>query len=147
MNQVKYTVSFRPANTLDIEFLLVLRKLSMTEHLANAGIHMTDEQHMSRVNEFFEDSNIIMLNKEPIGVLKLGELDASIHIRQFQLLPVYQGKGIGTRVLNVVKRKAESRSKPITLCVLLANPAKNLYLKQGFEIERSDELQHYMRFY
>lgn len=120
-SMIKYTISFRKATVLDVDFLVLLRKLSMTTHLANAGIHMTDEQHKSRVLEHYEDSNIISLNEQPIGLLKLGHLDESLHIRQFQLLPNYQGRGIGEKVLGMTIGKARTKKKPVTLCVLLDN--------------------------
>lgn len=116
----------------------------MEEHLQRAGIFYTDEQHQARVYEHYDDSNIIYLGNEPIGLIKLGLFDTSIHIRQFQLLPTYQGKGIGSKVINLIKKKAVQKNKPITLCVLLENPVLSLYLREGFEITKSDELQHYM---
>jgi len=140
------TLSFKQATVLDAGFLLILRKLSMEAHLQRAGIFYTDEQHQARVYEHYHDSNIIYLGNEPIGLIKLGLLDVSIHIRQFQLLPKYQGKGIGSKVLGLIKKKAANKAKPITLCVLLDNPVLSLYLRQGFEITKSDELQHYMTF-
>lgn len=146
MNTAKYKISFRQAVNVDLAFLISLRKQSMTEHLAKAGICMDDEQHKGRVLEFFSDSTIILLNEKPIGLIKIGHLEASLHIRQFQLLPSYQKRGIGSKVLNAIKQKANRENKPITLFVLLANPAKNLYLKEGFVIEQTDRFQHSMRY-
>ena len=146
MNDTKYIISFRQAVKADLSFLVMLRKQSMAGHLANAGIVMDDDQHKSRVLEFFSDSTIISLNDKPIGLIKVGHLEKSLHIRQFQLLPSFQSRGIGSKVLNAIKRKASNEKKPITLYVLLENPAKNLYLKEGFEIEHTDKFQHKMRF-
>lgn len=145
MHQQHIQISFRKASFLDIDFLVSLRKHSMTEHLERAGIIMSDEQHHARVLEHFEDSNIIMLNQLSIGVIKLGDLAESLHIRQFQLLPNYQGRGIGRKVLTVTEKKARERKKAVTLAVLLENPAKKLYDSYGFKILRQDELQYYMR--
>ncbi|WP_286266518.1 GNAT family N-acetyltransferase [Thalassotalea atypica] len=118
----------------------------MTEHLERAGLFMTDEQHRARVFEHFNDSNLILLNNEPIGVLKLGVLAQSLHIRQLQILPKYHGKGLGSMVLDVVKNKAKLKNKNITLSVLLANPAKNLYSRHGYEVVNQDDLQYYMQY-
>lgn len=117
----------------------------MDEHLIEAGIEMTDEQHTARVLEFFEDSYLIMLEKTTVGVIKLGVENAALHIRQFQILPEYQRKGIGRKVIDVCKKKAHQKGSSLTLNVLMNNPAKALYLRNGFQIESSDALQHFMR--
>ncbi len=145
MHQQQIQISFRKASFLDIDFLVCLRKYSMTEHLEKAGIRMSDEQHHARVLEHFDDSNIILLDQLAIGVIKLGDLGESLHIRQLQILPNYQGKGIGRKVLTVIEKKAKERKKAVTLAVLIENPAKKLYDSYGFKVLRQDELQYYMR--
>jgi len=145
LKKSNHKIGFRKANTEDIGFLVFLRKLTMDEHLKDADIFMTDEQHQSRVLECFEDSFLILLDGHVIGVLKLGVISSNLHIRQFQILPEYQGKRIGKSVLDIVKKKAIERQCDVTLYVLLKNPAKGLYLRNGFEVISSDKLQHFMR--
>ena len=141
---MKATISFRGAGNCDIAFMLNLRKLSMGQHLSNAGLNLTDDQHMVRIKEHFKDSNIILCNKKDIGLLKLGLLTESIHIRQFQLLPEFQGKGIGGQVLELVKRRAFKLDLPVTLNVLLKNPAKQLYERHGFRVQEKNALEYAM---
>ncbi len=141
----KYTLSFRKANQDDRPFLLKLRKSSMTEHLAVAGINMTDEQHLMRIDEFFTDSYIICKDEESIGLIKFSLSVEKIHIRQFQLLPAVHGMGIGSRVLKILKQKALQRHIPITLNVLLKNPALRLYQRHHFMIENENQLEYQMR--
>ena len=68
-----------------------------------------------------------------------------IHIRQFQILPSFHGKGVGSFVLDVTKKKARERKLPVTLNVLLDNPAKSLYLRHGFYVEEQLKLEYKMR--
>lgn len=138
-------ITFRKAQHEDIPFLLNLRQLSMNEHLANAGIVMNVQQHLARINEFFDDSNIICRNKVPIGLLKFAVIVDRIHIRQFQLLPDHHGYGIGGKVLTILQRKAQERNLPITLNVLLKNPALKLYQRHDFVIENENDLEYQMR--
>ena len=142
---MKITISFKTASSEDIDFLLSLRQSSMDQHLKLAGINMTKEQHLARIHEYFEDSNLILINNNKIGVLKLGVFTQSLHIRQFQLMPRYQGQGIGKKVLEVVKKKALKLKKPITLNVLLENPAKSLYIRLGFKVIGENELEYQMK--
>jgi len=142
---MKVTLGFRFADTDDIKFLLHLRKCSMNEHLEKAGITMSDQQHLERIKEFFTESHIIQRNGQPIGLLKLGVLSDRIHIRQLQISPEFHRLGIGSKVLKVVKKYGVKLKRPVTLNVLLANPALGLYQRHGFEIENKNELEYQMR--
>lgn len=138
-------VSFRQATSNDRAFLLTLRKASMNEHLINAGIYLDDVGHMQRIDEYFSDSQLILYKDMAIGLIKLGQFPGTIHIRQFQLMPQYHGLGIGSRVLLLIKRKAQEKKLSISLNVLLKNPAKHLYLRHDFIIVGGNELEHAMR--
>ena len=96
---------------------------------------------MVRVDEYFSDSHIISYQNVAIGLLKLGQFPDKIHLRQFQLLPEYHGLGIGSRVLELIKRKAQERRLCITLNVLLENPAKQLYLRHDFNVISANALE------
>lgn len=147
---MKFTIGFRAVKHEDLDFLLTLRKKSMSKHLANAKIKLTNEQHLERIKEHYYDSQIILRDRKPIGLLKLGVISLkdttkSLHIRQLQILPQYQGQGIGSKVLAVVKKRALQLQLPITLNVLLKNPARGLYLRHGFQIEGKNKLEFQMR--
>ncbi len=142
---MKNTICFRRAQHQDIEFLLHLRKRAMDEHLKNAGLVLSDEQHKARIIEFFDDSFIICRDEKAIGLLKLAQLSERIHIRQFQIMPNYHGQGIGSQILSLLKKKASERQLAITLNVLLKNPAFRLYQRHGFVVEGQNELEYQMR--
>lgn len=147
---MRFIIGFRKVKHDDIDFLLRLRKKSMSEHLVNAKIKLTNQQHLERIKEHYYDSHIILRDRKAIGVLKMGVItlnDAkkSLHIRQLQILPEFQGEGIGSKVLTVVKKRALQLQLPITLNVLLKNPARGLYLRHGFQIEGKNKLEFKMR--
>lgn len=142
---MKDTIHFRKATKEDTKFLLELRKASMTDHLEKAGITLSDEQHMDRINEFYGDSYILHTVGYLIGLIKFSIRGDRIHIRQFQIMPSFHGKGIGSNVLRTLKQKAAERKLPITLNVLLNNPAKRLYLRHGFIVENQNKLEYQMR--
>ena len=147
---MRFTIGFRKVKHDDVDFLLRLRKKSMSEHLAKAKIKLNNEQHLERIKDHFYDSHIILRNRKPIGVLKVGVITLndtakSLHIRQLQILPEFQGEGIGSKVLTVLKKRALQLQLPITLNVLLQNPARGLYLRHGFQIEGKNKLEFQMR--
>ena len=147
---MKFTISFRSVKHEDIDFLLSLRKKTMSKHLADAKLKLSNEQHLERIKENYYNSHIILRDRKPIGLLKFGvvainDTDKSLHIMQLQIVPEFQGKGIGSKVLAVVKKKALQLQLPITLNVLLKNPAKGLYLRHGFQIEGKNKIEFQMR--
>lgn len=135
------TIHFRKADKQDIYFLLTLRRRTMDVYLAKANIATTKQYHLDRIEEFYADSNIIVCDDQAIGLIKLALLENSVHIRQFQILPEFQNRGIGQKVLAMIKRKANNLALPITLNVLLDNPAKRLYLRMGYQLVTENDLE------
>ena len=141
---MKVIIGFRRAEKSDVDFLLILRKTSMNEHLLRAGITLSEQYHLSRINEYFSDSHVILRDKQAVGLIKLGVLETSLHIRQLQVSPQFHRMGIGSYVMDVVKKQAIKFSLPITLSVLLDNPAKSLYLRHGFVVTEKNDLEYKM---
>ncbi|WP_108804631.1 N-acetyltransferase [Aquimarina sp. Aq107] len=130
----------------DIVFLLELRKQTMIEHLEKAGVFLSEDGHVSRVKFHFNNSHVIHLNDSRIGVLKYIETNNSIEILQFQILPKYQGKGIGNYLLNYIIQLSRDANKNVRLKVLKENPAKFLYERNGFKIYDEDQYEFHMEF-
>ena len=86
-----------------------------------------------RFNEYMV--SIIEFEGQTAGGLLLEWKPDSLYIHEIQLLPEYQGRGIGTAVLQRVIEQGASRKLAITLSVVPANPrAQSLYERLGFEI-------------
>jgi len=134
------------ATEADKGFLLVLRKLTMVKHLENAGLYLTDEEHVFRVNDSFECSHLITASGIQVGALKFRELDSKIEVMQIQIHPESQGKGLGKKVMEQVIEQSKNKQKIIELTVLKANPAKSLYQRLGFSITGEDEHEFHMVF-
>ena len=146
---MKFTIGFRKVKYDDVDFYSDCETINVSK-LVKAKIKLTNEQHLERIKDHYYDSHIILRDRKPIGVLKMGvvsvnSLTKSLHIRQLQILPEFQGKGIGSKVLQVVKKRALRLQLPITLNVLLKNPARALYLRHGFQIGGKNKLEFKMR--
>lgn len=131
----------------DMAFLYQLRVQTMSEHLDIAGLAMDKNKHMARIEEAFTDSHIILYKNTAIGLIKLGLVADNLHIRQFQIMPHAQNKGIGTQVLKVVKSQGLKLKRDVSLNVLLKNPAKSLYEKHGFKVISQNDLEYQMIFH
>jgi GNAT superfamily N-acetyltransferase len=71
--------------------------------------------------------------------------DRTVNLGSFYVLPAMQGRGIGTKVLDILLTRAAHQSKAMTLAVVKINPARYFYEKRGFRITHEDQHKFYMR--
>jgi N-acetylglutamate synthase-like GNAT family acetyltransferase len=143
MTEIQLT--YQKATEKDIEFLLWLRKLTMTEHLLHAGKEVNEENLLDRIHYHFEDAKIILQKDQKIGLLKLVENESKIEILQIQIEPNHQNKGIGKKIIQSIIQKATIKNIPVKLSVLKVNKAQTLYKNLGFEIYDENEYSYFMK--
>lgn len=139
------TFLLRPATHGDIDFLLELRLATMDVHLREMGVFFSRERHRERVLLEFEHARVIMVGDEAVGMVKALQKDDALHVQQLQVLPEWQGRGIGGQVVDHLIAQAEAEGRPLTLTVLKRNPALRLYLRNGFEQVGEDEHEFHLR--
>jgi GNAT superfamily N-acetyltransferase len=138
-------VHLRPAQPADQGFLLVLRKQTMTEHLSRVGLDLDDEHHRQRLLANYADASVICVGAEDIGLLKAYRTEAAWVLMQIQLMPAWQGQGIGAEVIAALVAKARDEGLPVTLSVLKGNPARRLYERLGFRVFAESEHEYELR--
>lgn len=68
-----------------------------------------------------------------LGYCSLSQDRQALFIRELHLLPEYRGRGVGSWVLEQLAQWAQQRRLPLLrLMVFRSNPARQLYLRQGF---------------
>jgi ribosomal protein S18 acetylase RimI-like enzyme len=67
-----------------------------------------------------------------------------LDLHQLYVSAEQQNRGIGTAILRALQARAAAAKRPLRLNVLVNNPARRLYERLGFRIERSDAVKHYM---
>ncbi len=133
------------ANQSDRAYFLSIRKTTMVEHLEKAGLFLSDDEHLTRIDYAFECSYIILLSNERVGTIKYREHDDKIELIQIQIHPDYQSLGLGRAVLEKIITFAISKLKFVELKVLKVNPARHLYERLGFVIVGGDEYEFHMK--
>jgi ribosomal protein S18 acetylase RimI-like enzyme len=126
-------LSYQKATVQDLDYLMWLREETMTEHFLKTGISSTQQDHKERILYCFDNAQLIFLNGQRIGLLKVLEDSEKIELIQIQLEPFHQGKGIGQEVLNSIIEKSRREGKPLSLSVLKGNRARKLYERLGFK--------------
>ncbi|MDK1288140.1 GNAT family N-acetyltransferase [Pseudoalteromonas umbrosa] len=136
------SIIFQIATESDKDFLLSLRIQTMTEHLERQGIFLSQEAHLSRIEEHYQYANIIYVNNEKVGCLRYKATVLSLEIMQIQVLPKFQNKGFGCAILKQLL--GQYPHLPTHLSVLKESPAKRLYHKLGFVVHAEDEFEYFM---
>jgi ribosomal protein S18 acetylase RimI-like enzyme len=137
-------VAYRAVMEGDFDWLLSLRRITMDSHLRASGDEPLEEVHCEAVLTDFEWTRIIIVSGQDIGMVKLVKQSSPWHLRQIQIEPDFQGRGIGKIVLEEILQQAKGASASIVLNVLRVNPAKELYGFLGFEVVDENERAYKM---
>ena len=92
-----------------------------------------------------QEARIIIADGQDVGWIQEQVEDTTINLGSFYVMPGMQGRGIGTKVLEMLLRRAADQSKAMTLAVVKTNPARHFYEKRGFRITHEDQHKLYMR--
>lgn len=135
---------YKQADENDIDFLLALRIKTMNPHYETSGLSTDRETTLQRVLYQFDKANIIFLDNEPIGLLKVDRTFTNIEVLQLQIDPSQQGKGLGKKNLMDILEEASLAGKTVSLSVLKTNKAQHLYKSLGFRIVDEDQYSYFM---
>ncbi len=87
----------------------------------------------------------IVFQQEVVGVMRLATGDEGYILRDLQVLPTFQNRGIGKAAVKEAKRRAANANvNTLTLRVLKISPAITLYTRNGFTIRSEDERFYHM---
>jgi ribosomal protein S18 acetylase RimI-like enzyme len=114
----------------------VIEKLHLNSASQAAGFH---EQWVLR------EVRVITLGGSDVGWLQTRAQDDGLFIAPLFVDGPFQGKGIGTEVVNRLMADATREKKAVLLAVAKINPAIRLYQRLGFRITHEDERKFYMR--
>jgi len=95
-----------------------------------------EAEHRSRIRDSFEPSThrLVHVDGQLAGLLAAKEHAEHVQLVKVFLLPPFQGRGSGTRLVRQVMAQAAAQERPVRLRVLRVNPAQRLYLRLGFVI-------------
>jgi len=129
-------VTLRTATTKDGDFLYRLHRSAMQRYVIETW-GQWDEAWQSQY--FYQHFNpgacqIIVFHAEDIGVICVERRPTDIFLSSIEVLPAYQGQGIGTQLITALRDEARQRGVPLSLRVLKVNPARRLYERVGFVI-------------
>ena len=133
----------RQATPGDRDRLYRIRRAAMRPYVEQ--IEGWDEEFQERrFRESFDHTKtqVVVKDGHAIGLLGVSECEWATFIDQIEIVPEYQGRGIGTALINNVL----ARGCPVELDVLKVNvDARRLYERLGFRVTAETERHYHMR--
>ena len=83
---------------------------------------------------------IILVDGKPAGVCSTVTNPDHVFFSELQILPEYQGQGLGTKIMQEQMQYAKSLDVPLRLQVLRENKAQKLYFRLGFKITETTDI-------
>lgn len=106
------------------------------------------ERTMQQIRDESPDSvtSVVEVDNERIGRLRIARTAGCIELCGIQLLPGFQRQGIGTAIIEDLKRQAAAAGIPVDLGVEKDNPdARRLYERLGFVVVGETGQEHRLR--
>ena len=144
-------VEIIPVTDDDFQFGYDIRKLTMEEHIIKTYGKWNEIEQLDNCKKCFplkhHKKYIIKYLGENIGWLNYEENETNMELNQIFIHPKYQGKGIGSKIINDLMKICKNKNKSIILEVLKSNyKAKKLYLKLGFNIYKEDDNDYFLEY-
>jgi ribosomal protein S18 acetylase RimI-like enzyme len=138
-------ITLRPATSADKKFCFRLHKAAMGDYIT--GIWGWDERFQRDFHTRAFDPRrwqIIRANGTDAGMLHVERRPDEIYLARIEILPEFQGRGIGTRLIKMLIDEAMRNDKAFVLEVLANNHrAQALYERLGLaEVGRHGEHEH-----
>lgn len=126
-------ITTRVATNNDKEFLWELKKAAMAEYV-DAVYGWDDVIQRSFFEKGFQPDVIRVIEEDGqmIGMYELQDREDDLYLARMEVAPEWQGRGIGSGLLQEMISYANNCNKPLRLQVFKINPAQNLYRRMGF---------------
>lgn len=139
--------SLRIAEPKDAQTLINALSASSKSDFSFEAMDRLRHKVLNEINGLIPNSKTYVIEclGECVGRLRLVEEENEWFLGGIQLLPEYQGRGLGSLVLRHLINHSKNENKCLRLEVERNNPrAKKLYLSLGFVVEQSFEDKEFM---
>ncbi|MHC4847753.1 MAG: GNAT family N-acetyltransferase [Planctomycetota bacterium] len=133
-------ISLRPNEAGDQQFLWELHRATMGEYV-DETYGWNDAEQKAKFDRKYRPGRgeVIEVEGVRVGYLQVVRSESPVHLQQIEIAPEFQGRSIGTRVI-------EGLGAPVRLRVFKSNPrARRLYERLGFhpteQIETHDSME------
>jgi len=136
------TWQLRPVTAADQQFLFALHRAAMGPYVT--AIFGWDEAvQLGFHDRWFQRQQqggqaawtwIIVADGDDVGVVQVHDEADHLYLSRIEVLPGWQGHGVGSGVIRALQALAHTRRRPVRLHVFDLNPARRLYERLGFRV-------------
>jgi ribosomal protein S18 acetylase RimI-like enzyme len=141
--------ALEPLTAEDFDFRYRVYAVTIRPYL-ETFVDWDDAQHEEMIrSNLLESGNhfAILVNGERVGIAQIEETADLLALHQLEILPDYQGAGIGSAVVRSLMQRACAQAKPVELSVFLLNTgARSLYERLGFHVVSESHRDAQMRY-
>lgn len=136
--------SLRPSRPADADWIAGLRAVVLRPDLERLG-RFDPVRVRQRFLAGFVPGHTFVIEADGTGVgaIAVRPEPDGLWVEHFYLAPDQQGKGLGGAVLAAVM-ESHADGRPFRLNVLQGSPARRLYERHGFELEREDAVDVFL---
>ena len=133
---VQYALTLTAVTTLDAEFLYDILEVTMRGYVEATWGKWDSAQARASTDDAIARGGVFLVRQENevVGTISVYEEPTHIQLDRLYIAPAHQRRGLGTQLLREQIGRARARGKPLRLRVLGVNPAKALYLREGFVV-------------
>ena len=128
-------VELRQATASDLDVVYEVTEATMREYVEQAFGPWIEAFQRKLIGDSFSPAThqIVSVGGETAGILSAASHDTHVQLEKLFILPAFQGRGIGARLLGDVAQAAAAQRKPVRLRVLAVNTgARRFYERCGF---------------
>jgi ribosomal protein S18 acetylase RimI-like enzyme len=145
------SISLRPANATDQDFLLAVFASTRSDELAALAANPTQAQLFVEMQFRIQqqsyhtcypsaDNQIILARECPVGRMLVDRTGNALVLVDIALLNDHRNQGIGSLLIQQLMNEAAGLQKPLRLSVYKFNPARRLYERLGFSTVKEENL-------
>jgi len=134
MSNINYLLKSAAMDNYD--FIYNVKKLTLKEHIERIwGWDEAYQQNDFRQCFIPQKNKIIVYDNEEIGYVETNEEDNIVHIVELEILPKFQGEGIGSSIIKDIIEYADASEKKVRIgCFKINTGATRLYERLGFKV-------------
>ena len=123
----------RPAVERDLDLIYRIVREALGPYVMQTWGKWDDTEQRRRFDEVTraEDHEILEVDGRCVGCLCVKFSDEECDLARLMILPEFQNRGLGARVLGEILQDAKTRGVSVKLRVLKVNPARRFYERHG----------------
>lgn len=138
-------ITLRQSQPSDVEIIANLRAIVLRNDLTRLG-RFDEEKVRQRFRNAFDSVHTWIIEEDSslIGCVAFKPTLDGYLLEHFYIQSIYQGKGVGSQVLQNLLEQNGVKGKRVSLNVLQGSSARRLYERFGFKVDREDLIDVYM---